>query len=206
MANLLQGEPPDVTKRTKRIAGFMVIALTVALADLLTKGIAAAVLGSGPVPLADPGSGLRFVLVHNELSAYGLYIGPLTREINVIGTLAALLLALSACGRLRQLDPLAPLALGLIAGAALGNLWSMIVSPGGVVDFIALPLWGGNEVVFNLADVAAYLGLILLVRPALTLCRLIRVERNAKSAGFGIRDSGFGFVTPGGTRDSSTTS
>lgn len=168
-----------MTKRTKRIADFTAIVAMVAIADLLAKELAAALLAAGPMTIEAFGRALRLVLVHNELSAFGVSLGPLTREINVAATSAALLLAVPACGRLRLVDPLAPLALGLIAGAALGNLLSMLVAPAGVVDFIAVPVGGGTEIVCNLADIAAYLGLLLLARPVVTLCRLIRVERRA---------------------------
>jgi lipoprotein signal peptidase len=47
------------------------------------------------------------------------------------------------------------------------------VSPDGVLDFIAIANGADRELVFNLADVAAALGVLLLVRTAWTVGREI---------------------------------
>jgi signal peptidase II len=63
------------------------------------------------------------------------------------------------------LDPLRPglwLAVGLIAGGALGNLADR-VRTGAVTDFVDPPLWPA----FNLADVAITVGAVVLVAIAL---------------------------------------
>ena len=69
-----------------------------------------------------------------------------------------------------------PRALGLIVGGALGNLASLITSPAGVVDFIALSFesWG---IVLNVADVAAYAGLAMILRTGSLIALAIRRDR-----------------------------
>ncbi len=167
-----------MSHRTRQLTIFAVIASVIALVDLVTKEIAAGVLAAGPLTLDVVGHTLRFVLVHNELSAFGVSLGPFTRELNMVATFAAILLAVPACARLHDLDRFAPLSLGLIAGAAFGNLFSMLMSAGGVVDFLAVSR-GGRGLVVNVADIAAYAGAILLLRTVVIVVHHIRLERAA---------------------------
>lgn len=167
-----------MSHRSRQLTIFAAIASVIALVDLITKEIAASALSAGPLTLDVLGHGLRFVLVHNELSAFGVSLGPLTREINMVATFAAIVLAVPACARLHDIDRFAPVALGLVAGAAFGNLFSMLTSGAGVVDFVALSR-GGGELVFNLADFAAYAGAILLLRTVIIVAHHIRLERAA---------------------------
>jgi lipoprotein signal peptidase len=60
----------------------------------------------------------------------------------------------------------------MIAGAALGNLASLITSPSGVPDFLAI-VHGKGALVLNVADVAAYLGIFCCARLAYTLVRAV---------------------------------
>ena len=155
---------------------FIVCAVVVVAVDLVTKALATRYLdGAREVPLVT--GALRLVLVHNDQSALGISIGPYTWQINCALTLIALLLAGVLCRPLAVIDRWSPVMLGLIAGAAAGNLYSLIASPRGVVDFVAFSLVNGHEVIFNLADVAAVLGLVLTVRAALTVTRVIIAER-----------------------------
>jgi lipoprotein signal peptidase len=155
---------------------FAICAAIVVMADLTTKALAAHYLaGTREVDLI--AGAMRLVLAHNDQSALGISIGPYTWQINVALTLVALMLAGVLCRPLAVIDRLSPIMLGLIAGAAAGNLYSLITSPRGVVDFVAFSPGNGREVVFNFADVAAVLGLVLTVRAALTVTRVILAER-----------------------------
>jgi signal peptidase II len=148
----------------------------VVIADLISKALAARYLdGAREIDLV--AGTLRLVLAHNDKSALGISIGPYTWQINCILTLVALVLAGVLCKPLAVIDRWSPVMLGLIAGAAAGNLFSLITSPRGVVDFVAWSPGNGREIVFNLADVAAVLGLVLTVRAALTVARVIIAER-----------------------------
>jgi signal peptidase II len=155
---------------------FAICLSVVVIADLTTKALAARYL-DGPRDIDLIPGILRLVLAHNDQSALGISIGPYTWQINVALTLVALVLAGILCRPLAVIDRLSPVMLGLIAGAASGNLFSLITSPRGVVDFVAWSPGNGREIVFNLADVAAVLGLVLTVRAALTVTRVIIAER-----------------------------
>lgn len=155
---------------------FVICATVVVIADLVSKALAARYLdGAHEINLV--AGALRLVLAHNDQSALGISIGPYTWQINCIFTLIALILAGVLCKPLAVIDRWSPVMLGLIAGAASGNLYSLITSSRGVVDFVAWSPGNGREIVFNLADVAAVLGLVLTIRAALTVTRVIIAER-----------------------------
>ena len=102
-----------------------------------------------------------FVHVVNDGVAFG-FLGDSSRGVVLAVTLAALLLVLGwfAYNRYR---PLAWLAVGLLAGGALGNLIDRLARDG-VIDFIDFPLWPS----FNVADIAITLGAGTLAVIALT--------------------------------------
>ncbi len=166
--------PHPVPKHPRRTFAIW-FAVVVAL-DLVSKAVASRLLTAwGNVPII-PGA-MRLVLAHNDQSAFGISVGPYTWEINCALTLIALLLAFSLCKPLAVIDRWSPVMLGLIAGAATGNLFSLITTPRGVVDFMAIEHGGGHLLVFNFADVAAALGVVLTVRAAITVVRVILAER-----------------------------
>jgi lipoprotein signal peptidase len=159
------------------MAGFAICATIVAVVDLTSKQFAATRLGPhGTLRLPGLGDGVRLAVVLNNQSAFGVSLGRYTWHINLGLTVLALVLTVMLCRALSTLDSWAPVMLGLIAGAATGNLASLITSPHGVLDFIAISTGPTHELVFNLADVAAAFGLILLVRTAWTVAREIAVN------------------------------
>lgn len=146
----------------------------VVLGDLVSKTLAVALWSGERQPLL--GQLVRIDVVQNPLGAFSSSLGPWTWQINVGLTGLAVLLAAAVCPRLARLDALAPSALGLVAGAALGNLTSLVTTPGGVPDFLAIA-HGQGALVLNFADVAAYLGLACCARLAWTLVRIIASRR-----------------------------
>ena len=165
------------SRRVAPMAVFAICATTVAVTDLATKQIAAARLGlHGTMRLPAFGGAVRLAVVLNNQSAFGVSLGRYTWHINLALTLVALGLTVMLCRALTALDSWAPVMLGLIAGAAAGNLASLITSPRGVLDFIAVTTGPAHEVVFNLADVAACCGLVLLVRTAWAVVREISIN------------------------------
>lgn len=152
------------------------VALLVAAGDLLTKQAAVLMLGNDATVFS---SWLRMTVVHNDAAAFGVSLGAYTYQVNLIVKLSAIFLMLAACKDLARIDRDAPIALGLIVGAALGNLASLLLQPAGVVDFIALSIGGGVELVLNGADIAAYAGLALLGR---TVWRVIVLARSPACA------------------------
>ena len=130
-------------------ASFVTMAGLVTYGDLVTKWLAVTLWSGESHPLF--GRLLGIEVVHNQLGAFSTSLGPLTREINIAATLAAVLLSMAVCARLARLDQEAPASLGLIAGAGIGNLVSMLGSPTGVPDFLALSDGRGSALVLNVA-------------------------------------------------------
>lgn len=98
---------------------------------------------------------LELTLSHNRGVAFGLAGGAGIRLVLVTAV------ALAVIGYLFARNPQRPgmwLAVGLLAGGALGNLADRIRADA-VTDFVAVGSWPP----FNLADVAITLGVILLV-------------------------------------------
>ena len=98
---------------------------------------------------------LELTLSHNRGVAFGLAGGA---GVKLVITTA---LALAVIGFLFSRDPQRPgmwLAVGLVAGGAIGNLADRIRADA-VTDFIAVGSWPA----FNLADVAITVGVLLLV-------------------------------------------
>lgn len=159
--------------RSQPLARFTRVFTIVAAVDLLTKQIASVALGDDSVLLAGP---LSLVLTHNRGSAFGVSLGAYTWQLNAVATFTALALSFVAVRALTAVDRRAPLALGLIAGAAIGNLTSLLLPPAGVADFLALDV-GASQLVLNLADIAAYTGLALSVRSVVLLGKAIDRRR-----------------------------
>jgi signal peptidase II len=125
----------------------------VVAADQAAK--AAIVANLAPRQVADLPLGFQLARVANHGVAFGFLGGG--GAVVVAVTIAALAFVLVWFA----LDPQRPwlwLAVGLIAGGALGNLADR-ARTGAVIDFIDPPLWPA----FNVADVAITLGALVLV-------------------------------------------
>jgi lipoprotein signal peptidase len=170
--SLLRRSPLAARRATAPITGsaaFLAMAGLVALGDLVTKWLAVALWSGEQYPLIGRAVGIE--VVHNPLGAFSLSVGPLTREINIVATIVAVLLSMAVSSRLARLDRGAPESLGLIAGAGIGNLTSMFGSTSGVPDFLALSDGRGSALVLNVADVAAYIGIACCLRLAWIVVR-----------------------------------
>ena len=114
------------------------------------------------------GSVIRLTYIHNPGAAFGLYLGPWSRQIFLvlsavaIAVLAALYWFTPAAERARLL------AIALICGGALGNFIDRLRSARGVVDFVDVGFGTLRWPVFNVADMAVTTGAIVL---ALSLWR-----------------------------------
>lgn len=162
-----QAQPPaeDVTRVDDQPAharrGVLIataIVLVVVLLDQLTKAWAVAALSDGPIDLI--GTTVQFLLVRNPGSAFSLIQGftPLLAVVAIV--IAAVLIRLLR----RATDPLWVIALSLVLAGAIGNLIDrMVRSPGflrgHVIDFVKISVWP----VFNIADAALTVGVILLL-------------------------------------------
>ena len=166
-----------IAPRDAATTAFGGVALLVALGDTLTKQIAMTLVPPSGMTLGVLPDRIRLLPVLNDQAAFGVGLGTYTWEINVLVTLATILLIMRVCKDLAAVDPWAPRILGLIAGAALGNLISLTLSPGGVPDFIAVTIWGGREIVMNFADISAYLGLVLIGKIVVSILRAMKERR-----------------------------
>jgi len=137
---------------------FVLCAAVVVALDQLTKAAVSARLFLGePVPVL--GDVARLTLVHNTGAAFGLFPGSRLPFI-VVSTLAiAVVLYLFSREAYRGLPQ--RLLLGCILGGAIGNLLDRI-RLGWVVDFIDVGLGSARWPVFNVADSAVTVGVILL--------------------------------------------
>lgn len=141
-------------------------------ADLASKQWAIGALPDRFVGLAD---GLALFLVYNTGALGGVSLGPYTWLLNVVGTTATVLLVAGVVVPLAQFDRRAPLAMGLVAGGALGNLSSLVGEPRGVPDFLGVRM-SEAWIVFNLADVGLWLGAATLIPVTVGLVRRLRRE------------------------------
>ena len=151
------------------------IAALVALGDLMTKQVA--LLWIGALDARTTGAAIRFGVVHNDKGAFGLTAGNYTFEVSLALTLAAIILIVPVARDLARIDERAPIALGMIAGGAIGNLVSLLLSPAGVVDFIAIQRADGAGLVLNVADIGAYAGVALLMRTTALVIAEMRRKR-----------------------------
>jgi signal peptidase II len=132
------------------------VAAIAVLADQVTKQLAVAALGDGPIDLVPGVLTLRLTL--NSGGVFGL--GQGFPGFFLAATVAIVAVVLLWARRLR--DSRMAVALGLIVGGGVGNLLDRIVRDlgGRVVDFVDLHVWP----VFNLADscIVVGVGLVLL--------------------------------------------
>jgi len=156
-----------MSTRTGKIRLLVIVLVAVVALDLVTKGLVQSTFA--PNDRMDVlGSVIRLTYIHNPGAAFGLYLGPWSRQIflalsiGALGVLAGLYWYTPAPDRTRLL------AIALICGGALGNVVDRMRSSRGVVDFVDVGLGGLRWPVFNVADIAVTTGAIVL---ALSLWR-----------------------------------
>ena len=141
----------------RHLRTFAAAAAAVLALDQLTKHWALQALNDGPIDLV---GSLRLNLVFNDRAAFSLGFGS-TTAIALVGVV--LVTGLVWMG-LRAEDRTWALGLGVILGGALGNLSDRAFRAGDgflggrVVDMLDLQWWP----VFNLADVALWVGIAIL--------------------------------------------
>ncbi len=164
---------------SRRAMGWYVgIAAAAGLLDWATKTLAVNFLTDHTQVLSNH---FALMLVFNQGGAGGMSLGPYTWLINVGVTAMSVLMISMVVGPLAKVDRRASLALGLVAGGAIGNLVSMIAGADGVADFLAIR-FTDSAIVANVADLALWSGAVLLVPVVRRLLLAIRAERVAKAA------------------------
>ncbi len=160
-------------------ARFFSVALVALLIDLSTKHAATVYLGSERV--VSLGDRFGLMLLYNTGGPGGANIaGPYTWHINIVVTLVSIFLITAIASEIAKFHRLGPIALGLVAGGACGNLSSMLVGPEGVADFIAVH-FSSRSIVLNVADLSLWTGALLLMPVVYTLVTLISAQRRAKA-------------------------
>jgi signal peptidase II len=156
MASVAEPSMPGTERRV-----FLWAAFGVVLVDLITKLIAEATLLRTP-GVSVFGDWFQLRLVYNPGAAFGLHVGPYSRWI--FFTVAVI--AVFVLSRMSRTSPpgdrFRQLALGLVAGGAVGNLIDRIRSPRGVVDFLDVGVGALRWPTFNVADIAVSCGAIAL--------------------------------------------
>ncbi|MGE0787448.1 MAG: signal peptidase II [Sandaracinaceae bacterium] len=151
-----------------RLAIFLVTAVLGGGCDLRSKEWAEETLTQAPgwtMQLVAPY--LELALSYNRGSAFSL-VGDFGGEARwILGALALALVAVLAFAAARGQGTLTAIALGCIAGGAIGNGLDRLfhLAPGGgtgVVDFIRINYpWGGSWPTFNIADALVAIGVAL---------------------------------------------
>jgi signal peptidase II len=146
--------------------GLVAVAVVTIVADQVTKWVArATLLGSEPVDVL-PFFSLTYA--RNTGIAFGQFQDR--QAIVIVLSFVAIGWMVYYFARAGGRHPLLPAAIGLLMGGAASNLFDRL-RQGYVTDFLALP----NFPIFNLADTAITMGVILL------LISLVRGERSAPS-------------------------
>lgn len=166
-----------------KLRAFWSTATAFVVADWLTKRFAEQRLFPH-TPVDVLGDAVRLTLTWNQSSAMGLFsFGAWSRwifavvAVAMLGVLGALLREAPAAARWRGL------ALGAVAGGAVGNLLDRLASGRGVIDFIDVGASGWRFWTFNVADIGVTCGAILLA------LLLWHEERTTRRVGAGDPDA-----------------
>jgi signal peptidase II len=143
---------------TRRTGVFLLCAALIVALDQATKHLAAARLVPGE-SVSVLGDFIRLTLVHNTGAAFGLFPG--SRVPFIVVSVVAIAVVLYLFFRETYRSVANRVLLGCILGGAVGNLIDR-VRLGYVVDFIDVGFGTARWPVFNAADSAVTIGVILL--------------------------------------------
>ena len=137
------------------------VSAAIVVADLATKAWVSQAFTPGDVLYVT--SFFNLVLAHNAGAAFSFLAGAGGWQ-RWFFTAVAVVISIALVVMLRRphRDRMVPLALALVLGGALGNLWDR-VTLGHVVDFVQLHAAGYYWPAFNVADSAICVGVALLV-------------------------------------------
>jgi signal peptidase II len=108
------------------------------------------------------GEYLRLTYIHNTGAAFGIQLGPYSRQIFLVLSLVALIALAMMYYYTPLMDRLRLASIALICGGAIGNLIDRVRSENGVVDFLDVGIGTVRWPVFNVADMAVTAGAIIL--------------------------------------------
>ena len=142
-------------------ARWLIVSAVVVVLDLATKAWVSNALSYGDVVRVTPFFNL--ILTHNPGAAFSFLAGAGGWQRWFFSAVAVVIsVVLVVMLRRPHRDRVVPLALALVLGGAVGNLWDR-VSLGHVVDFIQLHAGGYYFPAFNVADSSISVGVALLV-------------------------------------------
>jgi signal peptidase II len=153
----------------------LLIALAVLVLDRLTKWVVIHTIPLEDVIPIIPGL-FRLTHLENTGAAFSLFAdsnSPLRTALLIVFSLAALVVVVWLLWRGRHEFNASTLALALILGGALGNLWDRLTD-GKVTDFLDFYIGVHHWPPFNMADSAIVVGALLLV------LRMLRKDQPAK--------------------------
>jgi signal peptidase II len=173
-------EEARVIRSRRYAAAALLIGLAVCVLDVASKVLVVAGLSGGQTVILLGGL-ITLQLHRNPGAAFG--IGPSFTVIYALIAVGVLAAILRASGRLRSWPW--TIALGLVLGGAAGNLMDRLFrSPGPlrgfVVDWIKLPYF---PEVFNLADSAITVGVVVLLLASALGCRIDAARSGVPKAG-----------------------
>ena len=154
------------------------LSLLIIVLDLWTKSIASANLTMfQPVPVFP---GFNFTLMHNRGAAFS-FLSDASGWQRWFFTIVALVVSVVIVVWMHKLKPherLTAIALAMILGGALGNVWDRITL-GYVVDFIDVYYGDAHWPAFNIADSAISVGVVLYILDTILESR--RATKQAKT-------------------------
>jgi signal peptidase II len=152
-------------KRMWKFGLVVLILVSCAGCDRVTKHMAREWLAPCP-PISVLNDFVRFEYVENE----GAFLGfgsSMPRELRfvlfVILTGVILALTLAFIARVDDLGLGSLIGLSLVAGGGVGNLIDRIINDGAVTDFVILGIGSLRTGIFNLADVAIVVGVVMIL-------------------------------------------
>ena len=142
-------------------ARWLIVSVVVVALDLATKAWVSHALSYGDVVQVTPFFNL--ILTHNPGAAFSFLAGAGGWQRWFFSAVAVVIsVVLVIMLRRPHRDRVVPLALSLVLGGAVGNLWDR-VTLGHVVDFVQLHAGGYYWPAFNVADSAITIGVALLI-------------------------------------------
>jgi signal peptidase II len=128
------------------------------LTDCTTKELAVESLSPPGVPHEVVGDAVRLTLAYNQGAAMSLPLGPYAKPVLGMIAVAMSVFLLFWYRRIAPDARVLPAAIALLMAGGLGNAWGRLLSSRGVVDFIDLGVGGWRFYLFNVADVAVFVG------------------------------------------------
>jgi signal peptidase II len=160
------GEGAAMT-RAVRLALVAAVLLCSVGCDQVAKTLARASLAaSPPISLLDDCVRLELAQNRGAFLSLGEDLPVAARYLLFVVLVGgALALTLAFTLRLRAANPVQLVALSLLTGGGLGNLIDRLIHDGAVVDFVSIGVGALRTGIFNVADAAITLGVLLLLIP-----------------------------------------